>query len=244
MIGDFWSELFKSVGAVINPNQREFVFSDQDDAAAGLLTNPPVSQTTTTSSSPMWVQAKAQLEDLQKADPNFLESDFLAQASKTYGVVLAAEGAMDAGQIAPLVSASFLQCFQERIDQWHSGGFTRTVAQVELDPPVTLRVAIGGEQEAITLRFTGAAARFTKEDMTNLVTEGRAQPDSFTEFATFVRPAGSTTPQSTATGAPSHCPSCGAPVESGALKCTFCGAPLTGSGGTWLLDHLSASAYT
>ena len=40
---------------------------------------------------PMWVQAKAQLETLQQADPDFLEAAFLAQAAKTYSGALRAE---------------------------------------------------------------------------------------------------------------------------------------------------------
>lgn len=244
MLGEFWSELFKSVGVVLNGNQREFIFTDQEDLPPGAFAEQAAAQTGALSAPPMWVQAKTQLEALQKADPNFIEPDFLVRACKTYGAALAAEGAMDAGQIASLVTPAFLQSFQQRMDHWRSGGFTRTVSDVKLDPPTTLKVTVGGAQEAITVRFTGSAKRFTKEDMTNLLSEGSAQPDSFTEFATFVRPAGSTTPQSTAVGAPSHCPSCGAPIESGAMKCAFCGAPLTGTGGTWLLDRLSASAYT
>jgi len=244
MLGEFWSELFKSVGGVLGGSQREFVFTDQGDLSPEAFAEQAASQTGTLAAPPMWVQAKTQIEALQKADPNFIESDFLVQASKTFGAALAAEGAMDASPITALVTPTFLQSFQQRIDHWRSGGFTRTVGDVKLDPPATLKVTVGGEQEAITVRFTGNAKRFTKEDMTNLLTEGSAQADSFTEFATFVRPAGSTTPQTTAVGAPSHCPSCGAPVDSGAMKCAFCGAPLTGTGGTWLLDKLSASAYT
>lgn len=244
MVGDFWSELFKSVGVLLNSDRREFVFTDQDDLASQILTDPPLGQASTIAAPPMWVQAKTQLEGLQKADPNFREPDFLSQAAKTYSAALAAEGAMDAAPITGLVTPAFLATLQHRIEAWRSGGFTRTVSDVNLDPPATLRVTIGGEQEAITVRFTGSAKRFTKEDMTNLVTEGSVQADSFTEFATFVRPAGSTTPKSVADGAPTHCPSCGAPVDNGSLRCAFCGAPLTGTGGTWLLDKLSASAYT
>lgn len=243
MVGDFWSELFKSVGSLLQSNQREFVFVDQDELQSAMLSDPAVAQPSTPAPS-MLTQAKAALEGLQKADPDFSEPDFLIEASKAFNAVFAAEGAMDASGISSFVTQNFLAAFEQKVDGWRSGGFTRTVSNVKLDPPATMRIAVGGAQEAITVRFTGSAIRNTKEEMTGLLTEGSATVDSFTEFATFVRPAGSTTPKHVANGGASHCPSCGAPVDDGALKCAFCGAPLTGTGGTWLLDRLSTSAYT
>jgi hypothetical protein len=94
------------------------------------------------------------------------------------------------------------------------------------------------------VRFTGGARRFLRDVTTGMVAEGSAQLESFTEFAIFVRPAGSTTPKTAASGGPIHCPSCGAPVDAGAMMCSFCGAALTGTGGAWLLDKVSVSAYT
>jgi len=251
MLGDFWSELFGSVGSLLNGltrnGDREFVFVDRGDGNIpmdDLMGQTMPQATAAPSAPPMWVQARQQLETLQKADPAFLESTFLTQAAKTYAAALAAEGAMNADGIAAMVTPAFAAALAQRVSQWRANGFTRVVSDVSLDPPTTLKVAIGGDQESITVRFTGTARRFTKEDMTNLVTEGSAQAQSFTEFATFIRPAGSTTPKSRADGEALHCPSCGAPADNGAMKCAFCGAPLSGTGGTWLLDHTSASAYT
>ncbi len=246
MLGDFWSELFGSVGSLLNTltqnkGRREFVFADSDDVPSAVLA---ADQPAPAQAPPMWVQARAQLESLQKADPNFLEQSFLTQASKAYSATLTAEGAMDASAISGIVTPSYLANLTQRIADWRSGGFTRVVSDVNIDPPTTFKVAIGGDAQAITVRFTGTWKRFTKEDMTNVVTEGSAQSQSFTEFATFVRPAGSTTPASVQSGGALHCASCGAPAEAGALKCAFCGAPISGSGGTWLLDHTSVSAYT
>ena len=249
MLGNFWSELFGSVGALLNSlvqkdQQREFVFVSQDDLSRAQLADLAASVPSKAPAPPMWVQAKEQLDALQKADPGFLESAFLTQASHAYSSMLAAEGAMNPDACAGVVTPPFLTCLRQRIADWRNGGFTRVVSSVSLDPPAVLKVAIGGETQSITVRFTGTATRFTREDMTNLLTEGSAQPESFTEFATFVRPAGSTTPRTAANGGALHCPSCGAPADAGALKCGFCGAPLSGTGGTWLLDHISASAYT
>jgi predicted lipid-binding transport protein (Tim44 family) len=248
MLGDFWSELFGSVGTLLNSlaqdrRQREFIFTDQSDLPSAVL-GDSVPVQTAPPAPPMWVQAKAQIESLQKADPNFLESAFLTQSARTYAAALAAEGSMSTQALSGLVTPAFLDKLDQRIQGWRDGGFTHVVSDVQLDGPTTFKVAIGGDTQSITVRFTGSLKRFTKEDMTNLVTDGSAQTESFTEFATFVRPAGSTTPKVAGDSGPLHCPSCGAPADNGALKCAFCGAPLSGTGGAWLLDHTSASAYT
>ncbi len=193
---------------------------------------------------PMWVQAKAQIESLRKGDPNFSESAFLTQAARSYAAALAAEGAMNADGLASLATPDFLRRFQTRLSGWRGAGFTRVVSDVKLDAPTTLKVASGGQFQSITVRFTGTARRFTREDMTNIVVDGAAEPESFSEFATFVRAAGSSTPLTPAGGGNVHCPSCGAPLEEGAAHCAFCGATASGTGGTWLLDRISASAYT
>jgi|GEM_PF-1853099 len=250
-MSEFWSVLLNSVisffGLMTQSRRTTLEMSMFGDDMQGLsmgTLDPAAGIAAAGSAPPMWVQAKQQLESLQKADPNFLETGFLAQASKTFSAMLAAEGAMTAASLSGLVTPNFLQQFQDRIDHWKNSGFTRVVSDVTLDNPTTFKVSIRGDSQAITVRFTGSAKRFTREDMTNVVTDGSAQNESFTEFATFVRPAGSSTPKSTATAGPLHCPSCGAPVADGTLKCTFCGATVSGSGGNWLLDRTSSSAYT
>ena len=249
MLGDFWSELFGSVGSLLNSltrnGDREFVFTDGGTATLGpdeIVSSTP--QSTTPSAPPMWVQARSQLESLSKADPAFLESTFLTQAAKAYAAALGAEGAMSADSLGALATPAFVAALQQRIQGWRDGGYTRVVSDVHLDAPTVFKVTIGGQAQAITVRFTGSVKRFTREDMTNLVTDGSAQAQSFTEFATFTRPAGSTTPDQSANGTDAHCPSCGAPTQNGSLICAYCGASLSGTGGTWLLDHTSVSAYT
>ncbi len=252
-MAEFWSELLGSVlsffglltqsrrGSIISTMcaDESVRFADFDTGAASAMLDTPSAPAT-----PMWVQAKDQLATLQRADPAFLEATFLSQAAKTYSAMLAAEAAMDVSGLHDLATKNFLDGMQQRIDAWHAGGFTHVVSDVTLDPGTIFKVTIGAQSQAICVRFTGSAKRFTREDMTNLISDGSIKSTSFSEFATFVRPAGSTTPRCTALSGALHCQSCGAPVSDGALRCTFCGAPVSGSGGTWRLDHTSLSAYT
>lgn len=250
-MSEFWTQLLESVLSFFGlltrartPNLEMSMFADDLPDMTLASMQSIIIDTPSTPAQPMWVQAKAQLDTLQKADPNFLEATFLAQAAKSFAAYLAAEGRMDAASLGALVTPTFLKCFRQRIDDWKQAGFTRVVSDVTLDSSTIFKVTIASDTQSIAVRFTGSAKRFTREDMTNLVTDGSAELQSFTEFATFVRPAGSTTPQSAAAAGPVHCPSCGAPVTDGALRCSFCGASVSGSGGNWLLDHTSASAYT
>lgn len=193
---------------------------------------------------PLYVRARSQLESLQKADPGFRETAFLTAASKTYAAALAAECGMNPDHVASSVTPAFLDRLKQKVAGWRDAGSQRVVSDVALDGSTIFKAEIGAADQSITVRFTGRAKRYTKADTSGLVIDGGAQRAPFTEFATFTRPAGSTTPAFEAQGTARHCPSCGAPSVEGAFKCAFCGISLIGTGGTWLLSRVSASAYT
>jgi predicted lipid-binding transport protein (Tim44 family) len=193
---------------------------------------------------PMWQQAQDQIAALQKIDPDFSDVGFLAAAAKTYQGALGAEGASNADALGSAATQHFRDALAQRIADWQSAGMTHHVSDVKLDSPVLFKVSVDGTQQVLMVRFTGTAVRYTADATSNIVTEGSAQSGYFTEFASFVRPAGTTTPKSVAAGAPSHCPGCGAPMQPGAAVCPYCNTPLTGTGSNWQIDKVSASAYT
>lgn len=192
---------------------------------------------------PMWQHAKDQIASLQKIDPDFSDVAFLGQASKTYAAALQAEGDMNPAELGAAASADFVQQLSQRIAAWQSAGLVRHVSDVKLDPPMIFKISIDGTQQLITVRFTGTITRYTADASNCVVTDGNKQTGYFTEFAIFVRPAGTTTPKAVGAGAPSHCPGCGAPVEPGLAACPYCNTPLTGTGANWQIDRLSASPY-
>jgi predicted lipid-binding transport protein (Tim44 family) len=193
---------------------------------------------------PLWEQAQTEIAALQKIDPNFSDVAFLSQASRCYTNVLDAEGAMNADAVAKDVTPEFLARLRQQLATWAAGGLRRVAKDLKLDGGSIYKISVDGNAQCITVRFTGAAVRCTEDSSTGAALEGSLQSESFTEYATYQRPAGSTTPQPVAAGAPAHCPACGAPAEAGSIYCTFCGTPLTGTGGTWRLDRISQSAYT
>jgi predicted lipid-binding transport protein (Tim44 family) len=193
---------------------------------------------------PMSEIAHDQIAQLQRIDPDFNEVAFLSQATNAFQAALQAEGAMNPDAVSSIGTSAFVDCLKQKVADWRNSGLTRTIGGLKLDPPTLMKISVDGTQQQMAVRFTGTAVRNTTDSMTNTLSDGSAQPQWFTEFATFVRPAGSTTPKAAAAGAPVNCPKCGAPAPPGALVCPYCSSPLSGTGGTWLLDHLSASAYT
>jgi predicted lipid-binding transport protein (Tim44 family) len=231
----------RSVSMWTNDDISPDAFAEMS-ATAGLpaAANPLI----TAPSKPMWQQAKDQIGALQKIDPNFSDVAFLESATQTYQAALCAENDLNADALGDAATQSFHDQLAQRFTQWRSSGMVRKVSDLKLDPPTLMKISVDGMQQLITVRFTGTAARYTTDATSGIVTDGSKQPDLFTEFATFVRPAGTTTPTPISAGAPVHCPGCGAPVEPGRTTCPYCNTPLSGTGAAWQIDHLSASPYT
>jgi predicted lipid-binding transport protein (Tim44 family) len=223
---------------------RQF-FADNDLSVDAMAATPTSADPATADSAtkPMWQQAREQVAALQKVDPDFSDVAFLEQATQTYQKALTAENDMNPSELSTFATQNFTDSLSQCIRQWQSMGIVRKVTDVKLDPPTLFKVSVDGMQQQILVRFTGQAARYKADATTGMVTEGSKQSDYFAEFATFVRPAGTTTPKSTAAGAPAHCPGCGAPVEPGVAVCPYCRTPLTGTSATWQIDRLSASPY-
>lgn len=229
--------------ASVNRDRRWRAFVDDSALEMPIDAFAPAQGSQAVAPDPL-ARTNAQIASLQKIDPNFSEVGFAEVASKSYLAALDAENAMNADALGSIATPEFVAWFRQRIQNWRNGGFERTVRDVKILDAKVINVSVDGARQAVKTRFTCTGTRFTKDGVTGIIADGREQEDSFSEFGTFVRPAGATTPPPAGAGAPVHCPSCGAPQEGGAVKCAFCGTPITGSGAAWQLDHLSESAYT
>jgi hypothetical protein len=192
--------------------------------------------------SPMF-GARDDVNGLKVIDPNFSDIDFLAQAARTYQAALTAGAAMDAQKVSAVTTKRFRDCLADSASDRRAQGQMEHVSDVEFQTSRIISVSAAGTHQVIVVRFSGTWVRYTANASTCILTEGSTQPQAFTEFATFIRPAGTTTPKSIGAGAPAHCPGCGAPARPGTVLCPFCSTPLTGTGGIWLLDSISATPY-
>jgi predicted lipid-binding transport protein (Tim44 family) len=190
----------------------------------------------------MW-STRANIRSLQTIDPNFSELEFLNQAEQIYGAILSAEGASSAPDLSSISTNDLRKCLVKVASELHSHDLAQHISDVRFESANIIKLSITGAQESITVRLHGTWVRYHASEHTGILTQGSTQPRPFTEFAAFVRAAGSTTPKSVAQGGPTHCPSCGAPVQPGTIVCPFCNTPLTGTGGIWQLDSVSLTPY-
>jgi hypothetical protein len=193
---------------------------------------------------PMWQKARQQIEDLQKIDPDFNQVSFLSSAASAYTQALAAEGSMDPSGARNVTTPAYAAHLAQRIEGWKNQGLRRVVKDTKLDGTTLFKVSLDGVSQSLVVRVSGSGIRYTQDTATGVAADGSFQNESFTEFATLVRPAGAVTPKTVQLGGPTHCPSCGAPAPASATICPFCNTPLTPGGVPWLLDHVSQSAYT
>jgi predicted lipid-binding transport protein (Tim44 family) len=191
----------------------------------------------------MWAKAQQQVDSLKQIDPDFNQIAFLDYAAKAWSQAQTAEGAMDASGATDVVTPAYAASLKSRIDDWKNQGFRRVISGLKLDGTTLYKVSLDGVSQALVVRMSGSGIRYTQDTASGTAQDGSMQSDTFTEFATFVRPSGSVTPKTSALGGPTHCPSCGAPAPASATVCPFCNTPLTPSGAPWLLDHVSQSAY-
>jgi inner membrane protein import complex subunit Tim44-like protein len=251
---DFFGGALRFVGAVLNalfrvdtssnPSMR--VWTDDSVVTEMPLTPMSAVEVTTLGGAQPSMQQRAhdEIAALQHIDPDFNELQFLSQATSIYQTYLSADGGMNPDALAGVATPGMIAWYRQRAAQWKAAGERRVVRDPKLLGSAVMKVSIDADTQAIIVRFSWSGVRFMQDADSGIATEGSMQSDSFTEFATFVRPPGTTTPKAAATGGETHCPSCGAPTTAGAAKCPFCGTQLTGTGSVWLLDKISASPYT
>lgn len=236
--------------------RQSIFFSDNDGndvmfsslSPSTTLLDPQMDLSTTTATSvasqPMWAKAQQQVDALKQIDSDFNQIAFLDYAAKAWTQAQTAEGSMDASSASAVVTPAYLANLKTRIDDWKNQGFRRVVSGLKLDGTTLYKVSLDGVSQSLVVRIAGSGVRYTQDTATGSAADGDMQSETFTEFATFVRPAGAVTPKTAALGGQTHCPSCGAPAPASATVCPFCNTPLTPSGAPWLLDHVSQSAYT
>ena len=250
---DLMGALFRFVNLILNglfagemrSGQRMTIWTSDSVSTDAMMMTPQTVLDPATMPQPSGAQrAHDEIATLQQIDPDFNEIQFLETATAQYNAYVAADGAMDADAMTSVATPQFVDAYRKQVADWSAAGMRRVVRDVKMMGSAVIKVSVDGTRQAIVVRFSTSGVRFTQDADSGVATDGSAASDTFTEFATFVRPPNTTTPKSAAVGGATHCPSCGAPTTAGEAKCPFCGTQLTGTGATWLIDHISASAYT
>jgi predicted lipid-binding transport protein (Tim44 family) len=242
IIGLIVVSIFRFATERSSDGQRTWVFQDPAQVDPGFV---PTAQVWTTAP-PQSIQQRVhdEVTALQQIDPDFNELQFLSQAAGIYQTYLSCDADMNADGMTSIATPQCVAAYRTCVAKWKNAGVRRVVHDMKIVGSATIKVMLDGTRQAIVVRFISSGVRFTQDSDSGVATDGSARSDSFTEFATFVRPAGTSTTKSAAAGGTTHCPSCGAPVTAGAATCAFCGTNIPGTGGTWLMDKISESAYT
>jgi predicted lipid-binding transport protein (Tim44 family) len=242
---DFFGSALSIVGTVLNTlfrTQNERLWRAE---SVDVDSMPMITEATVGPPQPSMAQrAHDDIAVLARMDPDFNELQFLAQASVQYRTYLTADAAMSADALTSVATPEFVESFRQRVKRWSDAGLARVAHDMNILASTVLKVSLDGTRQAIVVRFSSSGVRYTKDVDTGTATDGTARSESFTEFGTFERPPGTTTPKLNSAVGNAHCPSCGAPATAGAATCAFCGTNLTGTGSSWLLDKISESAYT
>jgi len=245
---DLGRSIGQFVAALLNPRSTrgvDFWFSsDEAPAIDDMAASPTLIPSPSLPMRSMADRAQEQIAGLQKIDPDFSDVQFLGQAATIYGAALAAECSMNVDALASIATPALIASFKTRLTTLSGAGLACVVKDIKLLGTTIFKISMDGTRQSIVVRFVGTGVRATQDSASGAAVDGSLTSNSFTEFATFVRPAGTTTPKAAAAGGAINCPSCGAPTVAGAATCPFCGTQLTGTGSVWLLDHLSFSAYT
>ena len=121
--------------------------------------------------------------------------------SSIYQTYLACDADMDPDGMTAIATPECVASYRACVAKWKMAGMRRVVRDTKMMGSAIIRVMIEGSRQAIVVRLISTGVRCTQDIGTGATVQGSAAPESFTEFGTFVRPPGITTPKSAGAGA-------------------------------------------
>ncbi|HMV67907.1 MAG TPA: TIM44-like domain-containing protein, partial [Myxococcota bacterium] len=123
------------------------------------------------------------------------------------------------------------------IDRYQRAGLVNRVADARVESMELARVTVDAWYESFTLHIRATLRDWVEDANTHKVVAG--DPDAehrFSEYWTFIRAVGS----GDASGDPTRCPSCGAPLDrvNAAGTCGYCDSVITTGRFDWVLSRI------
>lgn len=162
-----------------------------------------------------------------------------AFGERVSGVYFSIQQAWSDGRWAdarPYVTDTLFQTLRFYLEQYTEHGLRNRLADIQLTRQQVVKVEIDAWYESITVRIWGSMRDWVEnEDGKPVGGNARAQRQ-FSEYWTFIRAIGS----GDETGAPTGCPSCGAPLDrvSQAGICGYCESKITTGRFDWVLSRI------
>jgi predicted lipid-binding transport protein (Tim44 family) len=177
-------------------------------------------------------------DEIKAADPGFDPAAFLNRVRAAFFAVQAAWQERDLTQARPYMGDGLYMSWQAQVRQFEEEGKKNILENLAIDGLYFVEAEHGTGFDHITVRVDAQAGDYEVDEATGKVTFGTHDVLPFTEYWTFERTAGTTTPEAGGI-LDQKCPNCGAPLEVNEVgECHYCGAAVTSGKFDWVLTRI------
>ena len=171
----------------------------------------------------------------EQANPGFDWTAFQQRVNEVAVELQSAWTARDWERVRPLETEGLFQMHRYWIDAYKRQGLRNVVGDFRVLRIEPVKIDADAFYESITVRIGAEGRDHTIDDNGTVVSGLATQLRRWSEYWTFIRSRGATTPGTTARS----CPNCGAKVALGATGiCEFCGGKLTTGEFDWVLSRI------
>lgn len=171
---------------------------------------------------------------MEARHPQLSWDSFIARAKNTFNTLQSAWSAGDWEKVRHLETHSLYNTHRYWMENYREAGLSNRVEDVEIKAVDLARIETDAFYEGITVRIFAKAYDYTLDKQDKVVSGSKRTKQSFSEYWTFVRPAGE---KKKSDG--HHCPNCGAPVEPGpSTVCDFCASVVMKDSNEWVLAEI------
>ncbi|MFO0547617.1 MAG: TIM44-like domain-containing protein [Polyangiaceae bacterium] len=180
--------------------------------------------------------ARAELEALQRADPNMKWGAFSQRIELVFTTFHEAWSTQDLTPVRPLLSDALYDTQRYWVETYRAQGLQNKTEERELQSIQLSRVTRDKYYDAVTVRVFASCIDYTVDKQGKVVGGDRETPRLYSEYWTLIRAAGKVGVPRSEPG----CPNCGAPAESinQAGTCKSCKAEITRGQFDWVLSRI------
>ncbi|MFN2464262.1 MAG: TIM44-like domain-containing protein [Candidatus Dormibacteria bacterium] len=180
----------------------------------------------------------AQLAEIEAADPNFNQQQFLDRAQVAFFLLQKAWQDRNVDEGRAYMSPGLYMGWKTQVDQMTAEHRKNVLEALYVQGMHIVKATHDANFDNITVQVDASAKDYDVDDRTGKKTSGDSSDTPFTEFWTFTRSAGTKTLVSGGV-VEKKCPNCGAPLDVNATgECRYCNQPVTSGKFDWVLSKI------
>jgi predicted lipid-binding transport protein (Tim44 family) len=177
------------------------------------------------------------LEAIQAADPAFDRTEFLGRVRRAFFTLQESWQARDLTAARPFMGRGIYLGWLTQVRQMKALHKVNRMENLAVTDVGFAAAAHRGRYDHITVAIDATAVDYEVDERDGRVIFGDREQRPFTEYWTFERTAGTTTPEKGLLD--QTCPNCGAPVELNEVgECAYCRAAITSGRFDWVLARI------